>query len=99
MRILWGKRNGAIEKLPRLNGTPLPEFPQRAVDADPDVKTPPCRPRGVRHQSQLTVVARAGIGGGEDVISALRAVKGGGARRARAATLRPAAERQFDLPL
>ena len=99
VRIIRGDGNGAIEKLPRPPGAPLPEFKERAADPGPGREIAPRRPRGVRHEPQLTVVTQAGVGHGEEVVGALGAEEGIGAFRAGAAPIRPTAERQFDLAL
>ena len=99
VRILRGEGNSAIEKLPRPPGSPLREFKKPAADAAPDGGIAPRRPRGVRHEPQLSVVTQAGGRGGEEVISALGTEVGIIACGACAAPLRPAAERLFDLSL
>lgn len=98
-RILRGDGYGVIEKVPRPPGTPLPEFSQRAVDTSPDGEIAPDRPGWMHYQPQLTVVTRAGVRGGEDVIGALRAAVGVNACRAGAKPIRPATECHFDLSL
>ena len=99
MRIIRGEGNSAIEKLPRLPGTPLPEFKKSAADAGPGGEIASRRPRGVRHEPQLTVMAHAGVGDGEEVISTLCTEEGIGAFLARAMPISPAPERLFNLPL
>ena len=99
VRILRGEGNSAIEKLPRPPGAPLPEFLKRAADPGPGGEIAPRRPRGVRHEPQLTIVTHAGVGGGEEVIGALGTEVGIDAFGARATPIRPAAERLLDLSL
>jgi len=99
VRILRGDGNSAIEKLPRPPGSPLREFKKCAADAGPDGEIAPRRPRGVRHEPQLTVMTQAGGWGGEEVISTLCTEVGIIAFGARATPIRPAAERLFDLSL
>jgi len=99
VRILRGEGHGAIEKLPRPPGTPLREFKKRAAGAGPGCPIAPRRPRGVRHEPQLTVMARSGVRSGEEVIGTLGAEVGIIAFRTRSSPIRPAAERLFDLSL
>lgn len=72
VRILRSEDHRAIEQLPRPSGTALPEFKKRAAKAGPGDVIAPRRPRGMRHEPQLTVVTRAGAGDGEEVIGSLR---------------------------
>jgi len=99
VRIPRRESNCAIEKLPCPHGTTKPEFQKRAADAGPGELIAPHKPRGVRHEPQLTVVTRAGLGDGEEVVSGLRSAIGISARSTRATAVSPAAERLFDLPL
>lgn len=99
VRVVRGQGNGPFEQTPGAASTPLPEFLKRTFDAGADNGFAARGPCGVSDQPQLAVVPRASAGDAKDVIRALGAAVIIGTGLSRATTIRPVAERLFDLPL